>query len=270
MILDTIADSTRKRVAHCKEAVPLELIKTRALSLRDQEDALALPAFERALRHSAFSFICEVKRASPSKGIIAKDFPYLRIAKEYEEAGAAAISVLTEPEFFLGDDRYLSEIAFAVSVPVLRKDFIVDEYQIYEAKTLGAGAVLLIAALLKQSELASYIQIAASLGLSALVEVHTEAETERAVEAGAVIIGINNRDLRTFAVDLGVTRRLCARIPENLIRVSESGVQRPSDISAVADCGIDGLLIGEALMRVSDKKFFLDNLRRVINEYVQN
>jgi indole-3-glycerol phosphate synthase len=267
MFLDSIVESTRKRVAAAKIETAPDVMRRRAEKARTKEDAGAVPPFERALRQNGLSFICEVKKASPSKGVIARDFPYTRIAADYEDAGAAAVSVLTEPEFFLGDNRYLAEIAQTVSIPVLRKDFVIDEYQIFEAKTLGAHAILLIVALLDKDTLASYIHIAAELGLSALVEAHSEPETETALAAGAGIIGINNRDLRTFKIDMGVTRRLCSCIPENRIRIAESGVQRPEDLAAIADYGIDALLIGEALMRSSNKAAFLDQLRKSVEAY---
>ncbi|MDR1468260.1 MAG: indole-3-glycerol phosphate synthase TrpC [Spirochaetaceae bacterium] len=238
MILDTIAASTRERLAQAKEK----------------------SAFEAALRAPGLSFICEVKKASPSKGVIAEDFPYLRIAREYEEAGASAISVLTEPRFFQGSAAYLQEIARAVSVPCLRKDFIIDEYQIYEAKFLGAAAVLLICALLEEKQLAAFIALAESLGLAALVETHCETEVEAALNAGAKIIGINNRDLQTFTVDLDVTRRLTALIPGGIVKVSESGIHSPDDIKRVADSSVDAVLIGESLMRARDKKRHLAEL----------
>jgi indole-3-glycerol phosphate synthase len=238
MILDTIAASTRARLAKAKQ----------------------MSAFEAALKAPGLSFICEVKRASPSKGVIAEDFPYLRIAREYEEAGAAAVSVLTEPDFFQGSPAYLQEIAREVSVPCLRKDFIIDEYQIYEAKFLGAAAVLLICALLEEKQLAAFITLAQSIGLAALVETHREAEVETALNAGAKIIGINNRDLQTFAVDLDVTRRLAKHIPAGIVKVSESGLRTPDDIKRVTDSGVDAVLIGESLMRAQDKKRCLAEL----------
>jgi indole-3-glycerol phosphate synthase len=242
MILDTIVLSTRERVAKAKEK----------------------SAFEAALRAPGLSFICEVKRASPSKGVIAEDFPYLHIAREYEEAGASAISVLTEPDFFQGSAAYLQEIAREVSIPCLRKDFIIDEYQIYEAKFLGASAVLLICALLEEQQLAAFIALAESVGLAALVETHSEAEVEAALNAGAKIIGINNRDLQTFSVDLGVTRRLAAHIPGGIVKVSESGIHSPDDIQRVTDAGVDAVLIGESMMRARDKKRHLEELARKI------
>jgi indole-3-glycerol phosphate synthase len=202
-----------------------------------------------------------VKKASPSKGVIAEDFPYLRIAAEYESAGAAAISVLTEPEYFLGSDAYLREIAAAVKVPVLRKDFIIDAYQLYEAKLLGANAVLLICALLNTETLAEYIKTADELGLSALVEIHNEQEAEQALQAGARIIGINNRDLKTFKVDLGLTGRLRRLIPAGILTVAESGIKSPEDVRALNGLGLNAMLVGESLMRAADKKQFLAELK---------
>jgi indole-3-glycerol phosphate synthase len=222
--------------------------------------------FEQALSVPGLSFICEVKKASPSKGVIAEDFPYLQIAEEYEAAGAAAISVLTEPEYFLGSDQYLREIAARVKIPVLRKDFVIDAYQIYEAKILGAQAVLLICALLDTATLAQYIVTAGELGLSALVEIHNEAEAEQALAAGARIIGINNRDLSTFNVDLGLSARLRKLIPAGIITVAESGLKSPDDLRALKDAGIDAVLIGESLMRSADKKQFLAELKAAYDE----
>ena len=263
-ILDEIAGKTRLRVAKAKAAAPFELTQRRALALADREgsgeEADRFP-FDRAISASGLSFICEVKKASPSKGIIAVDFPYLQIALEYEAAGAAAISVLTEPDYFLGNDQYLKEIAAAVAIPTLRKDFIIDPYQIYEAKILKAKAVLLICALLDTETLAEYINIAGELGLSSLVEIHDEAEAEQAVRAGAKIIGINNRDLKTFKVDLAVTARLRSLIPACILTVAESGIKSPEDVRAISGIGIDAVLVGESLMRAADKKQFLMELK---------
>ena len=270
-ILDEIAEKTRLRVAKAKGEIGN---REQGLGTRDCCPTFPQspvpyaatphpqsPIFEQALSAPGLSFICEVKKASPSKGIIVDDFPYLQIAQEYEEAGAAAISVLTEPEYFLGSDLYLWEIAEKVQIPVLRKDFVVDPYQIYEAKFLGAGAVLLICALLDGETLAQYIAIAEELGISALVEIHSEAEAEQALTAGARIIGINNRDLKTFTVDLGLTARLRKRIPAGIITVAESGIKSPDDVRALKDAGIDAVLIGESLMRAADKKRFLAELK---------
>jgi indole-3-glycerol phosphate synthase len=263
VILDEIAAHTRLRVARAKEPVPPALIRDRALgALKGQAaaDGTAGP-FEAAIARPELSFICEVKKASPSKGVIAESFPYIQIAREYEAAGAAAISALTEPEYFLGSDQYLSEIAAAVSVPVLRKDFIVDSYQIYESVLLKADAVLLICALLGPDLLAEYVCLTSSLGLASLVEVHTPEEARMAVGAGARIIGINNRDLRTFQVDLGTTGRIRGLIPPGTLVVAESGVRNAEDLRVLRGYGIDGVLIGESLMRAADKKRYLEELR---------
>jgi len=262
-ILETIAERTRLRVAKAKAEQGVGngewgMGEQQPYSLHATPHS---PTFEQALSAPGLSFICEVKKASPSKGVIADDFPYLAIAREYEAAGAAAISVLTEPDFFLGDPRYLREIAADVKIPVLRKDFVIDPYQLYEAKIWGAQAALLICALLDTETLRSYITIAAELGLSTLVEIHDEAEAEQAVAAGARIIGINNRDLKTFNVDLGVTARLRKLIPADIITVAESGIKSPDDIRALKGSGIDAVLIGESLMRAPDKKRFLAELR---------
>lgn len=207
------------------------------------------------------SFICECKKASPSKGLIEPDFRYLEIAREYEAAGADCISVLTEPKWFLGSDEYLKEIAKTVSIPCIRKDFTVDEYQIYQAKTLGAAAVLLICSILSEEQLGEYIKICDSLGISALVEIHNEKEAGMAVRAGARIIGVNNRNLKDFTVDTANSRKLRDLIPDDIIFVSESGVKSTDDIRAIREIGADAVLIGETLMRADDKKAKLDELR---------
>lgn len=207
------------------------------------------------------SFICECKKASPSKGLIEPDFRYLEIAREYEAAGADCISVLTEPKWFLGSDEYLKEIAKTVSIPCIRKDFTVDEYQIYQAKTLGAAAVLLICSILSEVQLSEYIKICDSLGISALVEIHNEKEAGMAVRAGARIIGVNNRNLKDFTVDAANSRKLRDLIPDDIIFVSESGVKSTDDIRAIREIGADAVLIGETLMRAEDKKKKLDELR---------
>lgn len=207
------------------------------------------------------SFICECKKASPSKGLIEPDFRYLEIAREYEAAGADCISVLTEPKWFLGSDEYLKEIAKTVSIPCIRKDFTVNEYQIYQAKTLGAAAVLLICSILSEEQLGEYIKICDSLGISALVEIHDEKEAGMAVRAGARIIGVNNRNLKDFTVDTANSKKLRDLIPDDIIFVSESGVKSTDDIRAIREIGADAVLIGETLMRADDKKAKLDELR---------
>lgn len=258
MILDKLADSARNRVERLKKEKSLKQVKAEALAC----DAATGFPFEKALAASGISFICEVKKASPSKGVIVQDFPYLDIAKEYEKSGASAISVLTEPEYFLGSDKYLKEIAEAVSLPVLRKDFTVDAYQIYEAKVLGASAVLLICAILDDEQLTEYLQIAHHLGLSALVEAHDEEEVQRAVKAGARIIGVNNRDLKTFTVDIQNSVNLRDRIPEGTIYVSESGITTAEDVGVLYRNGTNAVLIGETLMRSQDKEAMLLELQR--------
>ena len=258
-ILDQLADHARERVVEAKKKIPLEEIKRQALSMPKGNFA-----FENALKKPGISFICECKKASPSKGLIAPDFPYLQIAKEYEAAGADGISVLTEPKWFLGSDEYLKEIASTVNIPCLRKDFTVDEYMIYEAKVLGASAVLLICSILAEEELREYIYLCDELGLSALVEAHDEAEVCVAVNAGARIIGVNNRNLKDFSVDTDNSRRLRALIPKDVLFVSESGVKSAEDVAKLRTIGADAVLIGETLMRANDKKAKLDELRGAV------
>jgi len=257
-ILDQLAGHAKERVAQAKRKTVLEEIKKQALLLEAGGFA-----FEKALKKPDISFICECKRASPSKGLIAPEFPYLQIAREYEAAGAACISVLTEPKWFLGSGACLKEIAKAVSVPCLRKDFIVDAYMIYEAKLLGAEAVLLICSILSKGQLAEYIGICDELGLSALVEAHDEAEVEMALRAGARVIGVNNRNLRDFSVDTENSGRLRALIPREAVFVSESGVRCAEDVERLREIGADAVLVGEALMRAEDRKAKLDELRGV-------
>lgn len=258
-ILDTIAEYAKERVSKAKSRVPLEEIKDKALSL----DCKTGFPFEKALREGDISFICECKKASPSKGLIAEDFPYLTIAKEYEEAGASCISVLTEPKWFLGSDTFLQEITQAVSIPCIRKDFTVDEYMIYEAKLLGASAVLLICSLLPEETIRSYISICDSLGLSALVEAHDEEEIASAVCAGARIIGVNNRNLKDFTVDVHNSERLRKLVPESVLFVAESGIKNAGDIDVLRKANVNAVLIGETLMRAPDKKAMLNELRGI-------
>ncbi len=263
MILYEIAERTRERVAESKKKVAFETVRADAEFLAKgvvPENTMDYD-FYRALKKDGISFICEVKKASPSKGVIAHDFPYLEIAKEYESAGASAISCLTEPYYFQGKNEYLKEIAGSVSIPVLRKDFTVDPYMIYEAKILGASAVLLICSLLDKYELQEYQSIATELGLSALVETHDEEEVEMALSADAKIIGVNNRDLKTFTVDINNSARLRRLVPKEIAFVSESGIKTREDIARLVDNGTDAVLIGETLMRSNDKKAMLDNLR---------
>lgn len=258
-ILEQLADHARQRTEQAKRVLLPEEIRHQALSLPKGD----FP-FQQALKKPGVSFICECKKASPSKGLIAPNFPYLEIAKEYEAAGADCISVLTEPKCFLGNDEYLKEIAEAVSIPCLRKDFTVDEYQIYQAKVLGASAVLLICSVLTEDQMKDYIRICDELGLSALVEVHDEQEVQTALNAGARIIGVNNRNLKDFSVDTDNSRRLRELIPPNVLFVSESGVRTAEDVETLRKIGADAVLIGETLMRASDKRAKLAELRGAV------
>lgn len=249
MILDKIIEATKIRVAQEKQVESLESVKAAALALTTDT---GFP-FETALRQQDFNFICEVKKASPSKGIIAEHFPYLDIAKEYEVAGAAAISVLTEPDFFKGDKKYLQEIASSVKIPVLRKDFIIDEYQIYQAKVWGASAILLICACLDMPMLTKFRELADSLGLSSLVEAHDEHEVQMAIDCGGRIIGVNNRNLKDFTVDVQNSVRLCNLVQDDVIFVSESGLETPEDIQVLRDNNIGVALMGETFIRSPNK-----------------
>ena len=249
MILDKIIEATKIRVAQEKQVESPEAVKAAALALPSDT---GFP-FEAALRQQDFNFICEVKKASPSKGIIAEHFPYLDIAKEYEVAGAAAISVLTEPDFFKGDKKYLQEIASTVKIPVLRKDFIIDEYQIYQAKVWGASAILLICACLDVPTLTKFRELADSLGLSSLVEAHDEQEVQMAIDCGARIIGVNNRNLKDFTVDVQNSVRLRNLVQDDVIFVSESGLETPDDIQVLRDNNIGVALMGETFMRSPNK-----------------
>jgi indole-3-glycerol phosphate synthase len=257
-ILDTIAEYTYRRVETAKAHIPYEEMKDRALRSPDNGTPFA---FEKAISGDGLHFICECKKASPSKGLIAADFPYIDIACEYEEAGASCISVLTEPHWFQGNDRYLEEIAKTVSVPCLRKDFTIDPYMIYEAKALGASAILLICALLDTQKLKEYIAVCDTLGLTALVEAHSEEETDSAIEAGARVIGVNNRNLKDFTVDFENSIKLREHVPENILFIAESGVKTREDTIRLHEAGVNAVLIGETLMRAADKKAVLDSLR---------
>lgn len=255
-ILTEIAAYTKERYKKIIAEHPLEEIKALALSMPKGNFE-----FEKALQGDDLSFICEVKKASPSKGIIAETFPYLQIAKDYEAAGASAISCLTEPKWFLGSDKYLKEIASAVSIPVLRKDFTVCEYQIYEAKTLGASAVLLICALLNSNTISRYIKICDELGISAVVEAHDESEVKSALSAGARIIGVNNRNLKDFSVDVNNSTRYREMIPADTVFISESGIKTHDDIEVLLKNKTNAVLIGETLMRADDKTAALKELK---------
>ena len=253
-ILEEIAEKTRERIQKEKLQLPLEQLKALA------EKAPQQPSFLEALKKPGMSYICEVKKASPSKGLIAPDFPYVEIAKEYEAAGASAISCLTEPFYFMGSDTYLREITETVAIPVLRKDFTVDKYMIYQAKAFGASAVLLICTILDDQELLEYRELAESLGMDALVEAHDEEEVARALKAGAKIVGVNNRDLKTFKVDMNNSIRLRNLAPDNVVFVSESGIKSAGDIAILERNRVGAVLIGETLMRSPDKKAALENL----------
>ena len=258
-ILDELAQSAYKRIAEAQKKLSVDQIKAEAFSLPKGDFE-----FEKALKTQDISFICECKKASPSKGLIAEKFPYLNIAREYEKAGADCISVLTEPTRFLGSDKYLEEIADLVNIPCLRKDFTVDEYMIYEAKLLGAKAVLLICSILYKKQIADYIKICDRLGISALVEAHDESEIETALNAGARIIGVNNRNLKDFTVDTDNSRRMRELVPQNILFVSESGVKSKEDVALLKEIGADAVLIGETLMRAEDKEKKLKELRGTI------
>lgn len=257
MILDKIAADTRIRVEQAKQQVSWDTVKAQAQSM-DKDTGFP---FEQMLKGEEIQFICEVKKASPSKGLIAPEFPYVEIAKEYEAAGAGAISVLTEPHFFQGSPRYLQEIRREVKTPLLRKDFTVDPYQIYEAKLLGADAVLLICALLDMVTIGDYIDICDSLGMSALVEVHDESEMDTAIRAGARVIGVNNRNLKDFTVDINNSIRLRSLAPSVISFVAESGIKTAQDVQRLREHKVNGVLVGETLMRSRDKKKMLDELR---------
>ena len=260
-ILDEIADRTRQRVAEQKRTRPLADVRAAAEAALARDTGPQAFPFEEALRQPGVQLIAEVKRASPSKGLIAPDFPYLQIARDYEAAGAAAISCLTEPYWFQGRNEYLSEIAREVGIPVLRKDFVVDEYMIYEAKELGAQAVLLICAILDDAQLAAYQGLCDELRLSALVEAHTAQEVERAVAYGARVIGVNNRDLKTFTVDMRAAQALRNLVPADTLFVSESGIKTADDVQAARAMRADAVLVGETLMRAPDKQAKLAELR---------
>ncbi|MCH5267315.1 MAG: indole-3-glycerol phosphate synthase TrpC [Lachnospiraceae bacterium] len=256
-ILDEIAAKTKERVAERKEKISLQEIKAQA----EQMSAETGFPFEEALGKKEISFICEVKKASPSKGLIAEHFPYREIARDYEAGGAGAISVLTEPYYFQGSDEYLKAVKETVSIPVLRKDFTVDEYMIYEAKVIGADAVLLICAILSDEELQRFWRIADGLGLTALVEAHDEEEVRRAMAIGARVIGVNNRDLKTFTVDIHNSTRFRDIVPKNILFVSESGIRNGDDIAELAKHDVNAVLIGETLMRADDRAKALQELR---------
>lgn len=256
-ILQEIALKTKERVEAQKQELPLNTVKSQAMALALSQQAVHDPkrfAFYQALSSPRIHLICEVKRASPSKGLIAENFPYTEIAKDYEAGGASAISVLTEPFYFLGNSAYLTEIRDAVSIPLLRKDFIVDEYQIYETKLLGANACLLICAILAETQLGEYLETAHSLGLNALVETHNPEEIQMALQAGANIIGVNNRNLKDFSVDTGHSSSLRKLVPEEVLFVAESGIHSKEQVAGLKRDGVNAVLIGETFMRAEDRR----------------
>ena len=257
MILDDLVKAAEEALKGDKAVISPEQMEALAETSPYKPDF----PFEKALSKDGISFICEVKRASPSKGMISPSFPYLDIAREYERIGASAISCLTERKYFLGKPEYLRDIASIVSIPVLRKDFIIDEYQIYEARALGASAILLICAILTDEKMKHFMTLADSLGLSVLTEVHDEEEVRRALAAGARIIGVNNRNLKDFTVALPYAVRLSPLIPEDVLFVAESGIRTRKDIETLEQCGADAVLIGETLMRAPDKEKMFDTLR---------
>jgi indole-3-glycerol phosphate synthase len=260
-ILDKIVEKTKIRVKNFKENTNLIELQEKAYKLKSSDFL-----FEKVLATPDISFICEVKKASPSKGLIAEDFPYIEIAKEYEEAGASAISVLTEPDFFMGSTKYLNEISQNVKIPLLRKDFIIDETQIYEAKVIGASAILLICSILDETTLKKFIKIADTLGLSCLVEAHNEVEIQKALNVNSRIIGVNNRDLKTFNVDIKNSINLRKLIPNDILFVSESGIRTKEQIQELKENNVNAVLIGETFMRVKDKKKELQILKGVYSE----
>lgn len=261
MILDKIVSDTKRRVLLRQEEVSLEMIKEKAKDLVLKETKKQ-EFLRKRKKGEELSLICEVKKASPSKGVLDTEFPYLKIAKEYERGGAAAISCLTEPEHFLGKDKYLEEIVKEVKIPVLRKDFTVDPYMIYEAKVLGASAILLIVSILGEKELEDYLALANALNLGALVEAHTKEEVKRAVSVGAVTIGVNNRNLKDFTVNLERSIEFREYVPEDRIYIAESGIHTAEDLKRLQTAGVDGVLIGESLMKSQNREEMIQNLLR--------
>lgn len=275
-ILDTIAAYAKVRVAQDKEATPLEQIKETAFRKAGISEEMmrkgAVETFKkdpfpednlfyRNIKKPGIRFICEIKKASPSKGIIAEEFPYVEIAKEYEAAGADCVSCLTEPKWFLGSDQIFTEIRKSVKTPMIRKDFVVDEYQIYQAKVMESNAILLICAILDKDTIAKYLDICHSLGMVAIVETHDDKGIREAVEAGAKIIGVNNRNLKDFTVDIDNSQKLRSLVPGDILFVAESGIKTPEDIKALKEARVDAVLIGETLMRAKDKTMMLKKLR---------
>ncbi len=260
--MDEIVEETKKRVKKAKEEESLASIQRRAKEALNSKEAKR--GFTNQLKRPGLNFICEVKKASPSKGIIAEEFPYVAIAREYEKAGAACISVLTEPYFFKGQNTYLTEIKQQVGIPVLRKDFIIDAYQIYEAKAIGADCILLICAILSKEQLKEYLALAKTLQMDALVEAHDELEVSMALEAGAVLIGVNNRNLKDFSVDITRSLTLRKKVPKDIVFVAESGIKTKEDILQLYEAGANGVLIGETFMRSNNKREMLQELTSLL------
>ncbi|WP_407454332.1 indole-3-glycerol phosphate synthase TrpC [Methanobrevibacter sp.] len=256
-MLNEIVEKTKERIEQEKEITPLEELKKQVKELEITDEF----PFKKAVGGDDISIIAEVKRASPSKGLIAEDFDYVAIAKEYEEAGASAISVLTEPYFFKGDNEYLKEISQNVTIPILRKDFVVDEYMIWEAKVLGASAVLLIASILDIATLKKYLDLAHDLGLSAIVETHDGDEIRMAMNVGAEIIGVNNRNLEDFSVDIENSINLRRCVGNDVLFISESGIKTKEDVAKLKENDVDAVLIGETLMKSKDKKAMISELK---------
>lgn len=252
-ILEQIVNSTKARVFTQKRQVSLKEMQKKAQQSQAQNPQKPF-VFEKALAAKDMAFICEVKKASPSKGVIAQHYPYVEIAKSYAAAGAAAISVLTEPQYFLGDAQHLADIHAAVATPLLRKDFTLDAYQIYQAAAIGASAILLICAVLSRAEIKAYISLADQLGMACLVEAHSKEELKTALDAGARIVGVNNRNLKDFSVDFENSLRLRQMVPQNVIFVAESGIKTPADVARLKAGGINAVLVGESLMAAKDKK----------------
>lgn len=259
MILNSIVEAVKLRILKDMEKIPLLEMKSMAENLNKDTEF----PFEKAIKKKDMSFICEIKKASPSKGVIAEAFPYLTIAKEYEDALASCISVLTEPDFFLGSDQYLTQIRQEVSLPLLRKDFIIEPYQIYQSKVIGADCILLICSLLDDKSLIKFMELSEELGLSVLVEAHDEEEVCRAVNCKARMIGVNNRDLKTFQVDINNSIKLRKLVPDNILFIAESGITSAQDIDMLRSANVNGVLIGETLMKTKDKRAMIRELRNL-------
>lgn len=257
IMLDEIVEKTKERVETAKGIISLDDLKNEVKLMEITEEF----PFKKALMGDDIAIIAEVKKASPSKGMISEDFDYLNIAREYEQAGASAISVLTEPYFFMGSDDYLKEISQEVNVPVLRKDFIVDEYMIWEAKALDASAILLIVSILDIVQLKRFLDLAHDLGLSAIVECHDGDEIMRALTVGAEIIGVNNRDLTDFTVDIENSINLRRCVSGDVIFISESGIKTKEDVARLKENDVDAVLIGETLMKCDDKKEMISEFK---------